>query len=440
MTRQTEPTTTIGELLDRARRRGELLTATGRALFCALVVTRFAFVASGRQSAAEWSVLAATTAAAGWFLWRTARAPVSEGFVCASVAFDALACHAALAPNVLWPSESYQGFLLMPDSAALLLTTAASGARLSPRAAALGAGLNALSASALLALDAWANAGRLHYGPYEATIFFIILLCLGGFTAALGRQTLGLALAAARLNQKNERASRSLVDLLREHHDVRSGLTSARLNADLLARLLGGGGAGAARSAAARLREDLAEVESLVSTVRDRAYGELAALQGPAPAPVLATLRAAVRAVERRFPEVRVRLAAEGDAAGAEALIAGGGASLLRVALNVLVNACEGDGRRGAGEIVVRVRWLPGGERLALSVLDDGPGLHAGCFGPLGAVSTKAEGAGFGVLLVRSLVDASGGHFSLENRPEGGVEARIELAGRPGGQAPSRAA
>lgn len=425
--------TTVGDLLERARRRGEMLTAAGRALFCILVLARFAFMPSGSQSPAEWTVLALTAVAAGWFLWRTARSTVSEGFVCASVAFDALGCFSALVPNVLWPSDHYEGFLLMPDTAALLLVTAASGARLSPRAAVLGAALNALSASTLIALDASLNAGRLHYGAGEATIFFIILLCLGGFTAGLGRQTLALATAAAQLNQRNERASQSLVDLLREHHDVRSGLSSARLNADLLSRSVGETASDrAARSAVDRLQEDLAEVESLVTQVRDRAYAELAALQGPAPAPVLATVRAATRAVERRFPLVRVLVEAEGEAAGAEAMVVGGGASLLRVVLNLLVNSCEGDGQRGAREIAVRVEWLPDNERLVLRVTDDGPGLHAGCFGPLGAVTTKAEGAGFGVLLVRSLVESSGGTFSLENRSEGGAEARVELSGRPG--------
>ncbi len=99
----------------------------------------------------------------------------------------------------------------------------------------------------------------------------------------------------------------------------------------------------------------------------------------------------------------------------------GGPAALKSVLFNVLVNACEGDGKRGSHRVDVRIAAMAG--RVRVEVADDGPGFTVI---PEGA-STKARGWGLGLSLVESLLRASAGSLERGNRPEGGARVAIEL-------------
>ena len=101
---------------------------------------------------------------------------------------------------------------------------------------------------------------------------------------------------------------------------------------------------------------------------------------------------------------------------------------LTQVFLNLATNALEALARQGAGgtvrirtRIVRDARLLEGPVRQAASVEveDDGPGvpneLQEQIFYPL--VTTRAEGTGLGLALVKSCVEGCGGAVQLESRP-----------------------
>ena len=107
--------------------------------------------------------------------------------------------------------------------------------------------------------------------------------------------------------------------------------------------------------------------------------------------------------------------------------------NLLRRALrNLIENAV-----RHAGSARVSVRSL--GDRVALEVADDGPGIPeaelANVVEPFvrleASRNRETGGSGLGLTLARSAAQAHRGSLTLENRPEGGLLARILLPARP---------
>jgi len=98
---------------------------------------------------------------------------------------------------------------------------------------------------------------------------------------------------------------------------------------------------------------------------------------------------------------------------------------LSRAVQNLMVNAREAGGERGA----VEMRLAREPDRAVLEVLDRGPGLPEGpserLFEPY--VSTKNRGSGLGLSLVRDVAQQHGGGVTLENREGGGAIARLWL-------------
>jgi nitrogen fixation/metabolism regulation signal transduction histidine kinase len=70
-----------------------------------------------------------------------------------------------------------------------------------------------------------------------------------------------------------------------------------------------------------------------------------------------------------------------------------------------------------------------GGGRARILVIDSGrgvePGLGERAFDPF--VTTRAEGTGLGLPLVRRIAEEHGGSVSLSTRPEGGAVAVLDL-------------
>ena len=74
--------------------------------------------------------------------------------------------------------------------------------------------------------------------------------------------------------------------------------------------------------------------------------------------------------------------------------------------------------------------------RIALSVLDSGPGFSADVLsrafepfvGDLGAGGAGRDGAGLGLSIVRVIADAHGGSVAAENTPGGGARVTMTIA------------
>jgi two-component system phosphate regulon sensor histidine kinase PhoR len=115
---------------------------------------------------------------------------------------------------------------------------------------------------------------------------------------------------------------------------------------------------------------------------------------------------------------------------GAETL-RGDPAKLHDVVRNLVANAATYAPER----TVVRIEARPEGDRIALSVSDEGPGIPdedlSRVFERFYRVDKSRArdpgGTGLGLAIVRHLVELHGGHARAENRPEGGARFTIEL-------------
>jgi signal transduction histidine kinase len=336
-----------------------------------------------------------------------------------SVTLDAVVAFVALVPNAIWPPPHYQGIPYMLEVSVLLLLAIAAGLRHSASAALLGSALNAASYLALVAVDLRVM-GTAHVveriGPY--TVYAVLLVAAVGLALVIAVRTRRLVERAARAALAAEQAGEGLRSVLRDHHDLRTVITSAQIQADLLARR-------GEAAVVAPLRDDLEELRRQLDQVKGRVLEELAGIERAQPAAVDEASTQVIEALAPRFPEV----ALETDAADAPAaLVAGGPATLRRILANLVVNACEGDGARRARKVAIKARRT-GDARIAIEVTDDGPGLPAHVLStpPGEAVSTKPVGIGFGIGLVDGLVRASGGTVSWQNQSGGGACVVVQL-------------
>ena len=173
----------------------------------------------------------------------------------------------------------------------------------------------------------------------------------------------------ARAAEQAAQAGDGLRSVLRDHHDLRTVLMSAQINADLVARQVGA-------PAVANLREDLGEIRDQIEGVKARALEELAALEEPRPVEIHAAATEVVASLRSRFPGVDLSVEA---APTLVAQVAGGVPALRRILGNLLVNACEGDGQRRARHVELRAHGDATGGHI--EIVDAGPGLPAEVLG-----------------------------------------------------------
>jgi C4-dicarboxylate-specific signal transduction histidine kinase len=98
---------------------------------------------------------------------------------------------------------------------------------------------------------------------------------------------------------------------------------------------------------------------------------------------------------------------------------------VFRALVNLLVNAQQGDGRRGAQRCEVRAEVSD--QRIVVDVEDDGPGFAPQLLSavPAPGLTTKPEGSGLGLAFVHAMLDESGGGIERTNLAAG---ARVRLA------------
>jgi len=174
------------------------------------------------------------------------------------------------------------------------------------------------------------------------------------------------------------------------------------------------------------LHEEIQEMSGLVNELLSFSK---AGLDGAAPslAPV-GVAGVAQKAVSREgfgSGTIEVAIAPELAVRANEAL-------LLRALSNVVRNALRYAGHKGAITITAR----RDGSLVEISVADQGPGLpeqeleevFAPFYRPESARTRETGGAGLGLAIVRTSVEACGGTVACRNRAEGGLEVIIRLA------------
>ena len=277
--------------------------------------------------------------------------------------------------------------------------------------------------------------GAVALDPSRMAIFAIVTplavgmnLTLGTFalkTHELGaeRERLRAAIAAQQLNERRvevEQLSSTLLDVLGKNHDLGTSLSAARLNSDWLQRQTV---APEVRAAASEISASLERVASVLAETRKtgrEAVGKDAELVAVDVAPVLARVVSAVRRTHR----ARVAVVTE---EGGRGLVRGGVTMLERIVENIVVNACEGDGKQAATEVRVSLAVTAG--RMTIEVVDDGPGFEAEALkSPITAfVSSKQAGTGLGLYTAERLVSASGGTLSRANGVVRGAIVSVQL-------------
>lgn len=100
--------------------------------------------------------------------------------------------------------------------------------------------------------------------------------------------------------------------------------------------------------------------------------------------------------------------------------------ALLGLAENAL------DAMPRGGELILRAEYARGGDAIAISLIDSGPGipleLRERVFEPF--FSTKNSGTGLGMSIAGEVARAHGGRIEVGDRPGGGAAVRLELPRR----------
>jgi signal transduction histidine kinase len=138
---------------------------------------------------------------------------------------------------------------------------------------------------------------------------------------------------------------------------------------------------------------------------------------------------AAIDVARTRPNAAHVEINYEGDEG--QVWVRGAETELKRAVLNLLDNAVEAARRR------VKVRLLEAYGRALLSIADDGQGLSdtllESAFLPTTTTKLREgfmRGLGLGLFITRMVISLHGGSIRLENRPEGGAQAIVELPTR----------
>lgn len=412
------PTDSIHRLADAAATRAEAALSGARLLFCVAMLLRFLSMeeswgdADGltRSLLVIPGTLAATAYSAGaiaWW-WRGRLVPLQALWV--SVSLDILIGVLALASNGLFPGDGYRGILSGPDLAVLVMLVAASGLRLSPGVTLLGGGLAVAGAAALVLVDAILCPVPVRNHPVEASLWAVVFLGTTAVAWMAAWQTRRLlessVLAAGRLAR-----TREVLGALRGvHHDAHSGVGALTLASDRLLRALAAGRSTEVRRIGADLREQVDFVSACLREVQEGADGELH-LQRTAE---IASVGEALAEARRQVAALPLEVTADGALDALAVQVTGGQAGLVRILVNLLRNAAEGDGERGAGRAAVSGAVEAG--QVVIRVVDDGPGLGG----------AKPGGHGVGLQVVRTLVEGAGGAFVL-SPTEGGARAEVRL-------------
>ncbi|MDQ1041221.1 two-component system sensor histidine kinase MprB [Streptomyces sp. V3I8] len=226
------------------------------------------------------------------------------------------------------------------------------------------------------------------------------------------------------------RDSRRAQRLLAEDaaHELKTPLTSLRLNAELLIRLDRRGTLDSALPAESRTRllndlgAQVAELSTLAAELTDLARGDVSDESTEVLDLADVVVAAATRA-RSRLPDIEVALDVT------SVWVSGRPAALERAVLNLIDNA----GKWSPGDQPVQVRLRAEGASAVLEVDDAGPGIDAADVPRVfdrfyRADSARAlPGSGLGLSIVQRVVDAHGGRAAVARSARGGALLRVDL-------------
>ena len=107
----------------------------------------------------------------------------------------------------------------------------------------------------------------------------------------------------------------------------------------------------------------------------------------------------------------------------------------LQIALtNLLTNAVQAITAHDSPRREIRVELLPHRDTVELVIGDSGPGWPGGTIEEALLRTTKRQGTGIGLYIVKTTVDHHRGRITVGQSPLGGAEFRLTLA-RAGGDA-----
>jgi C4-dicarboxylate-specific signal transduction histidine kinase len=117
------------------------------------------------------------------------------------------------------------------------------------------------------------------------------------------------------------------------------------------------------------------------------------------------------------------------DLSGREGLIDGDPVLLQQVFVNLIVNAIDVMSEIPPARRRVTISSQVRAADVDVTVRDSGPGVPAHMIGTLFMpfVTTKAQGVGIGLTIVKSIIDAHGGTIVARNHPEGGAAFTVTL-------------
>jgi two-component system C4-dicarboxylate transport sensor histidine kinase DctB len=280
--------------------------------------------------------------------------------------------------------------------------------------------------------------GAFALDPRHFAIFALVTPLAVGVNLTLGtfalrsqeleaeRERLRAAIAAQALMDR-EQLSATLLEVLGKNHDLGTTLSAACLNADWLASETRQDHPAPAqdeiRAAARELAGSLQRITSILADTRRTGrttMGKAADLEDVEIAPTLTRVLAAVQ----RSHGTNITVDVE---PGLKVVVRGGPTTLERIVENVLLNACEGDGKASAENVSVGVSRQSG--CVVIEVGDDGPGFKMEALGATitAFATSKPSGTGLGLYTVERLLSASGGKLSRHNGAGGGAIVRIQL-------------
>ena len=317
--------------------------------------------------------------------------------------------------------------------AGLLIGTLAGGLRLSPKLSVFSGLQSGLFFLILVVFNHAGSGGDFMDDVPQVVLFLIFIIA----TTALGYM---VAISTRRHVETNARsqlrfseARQQFEKMLAEHHDMRSLLSSARINADLIHRKVNRSvftSGSKTQIHIDNLKRDLNMLSDQVGRIVHQSLYDLTALGHIESVRIKPIVIDVFSCLKRRFPDTRLSVS---YGAGCDNVrVMGGPTSLRRILFNLLLNAFQGDGDRQAQTIELQVRHGSRNGWIEMRIIDDGSGFGdptPDAVPPRLELTSKPDGTGVGLFLVEKLLQLNDSALRRQNQTGSGAIVSFELRG-----------